>query len=46
MVAPSEPGAAGEQLLRLTFRNFSAGDEQRLAAAITAHTARPVMPES
>ncbi|MEA2698725.1 MAG: hypothetical protein QOI66_2996 [Myxococcales bacterium] len=46
VVAPSEPGAAGEQLLRLTFRLFSAGDEQRLAAAITAHTARPVMAES
>jgi hypothetical protein len=44
-VAPSEPDAAVRQLLRLTFRHFSAGDEQRLAAAITAHTARPAMSE-
>ncbi len=33
-------------LLRLRFRKFAAGEEQRLAAAINLHTARPALPES
>jgi hypothetical protein len=37
---------AGPFLLRLRFRKFPAGEEQRLAAAISLHTARPTLPES
>lgn len=45
---PTETAAAdgGRYLLRLRFRRFPAGEEQRLAAAINALTARPAMPES
>ena len=39
-------GDAGPFLLRLRFRKFPAGEEQRLAAAINLHTARPALPES
>ncbi|HEX3695256.1 MAG TPA: PilZ domain-containing protein [Polyangia bacterium] len=42
VVLDCRPQATGSYLLRLTFRKLRAADEQRLAAAITAHTARPL----
>ncbi|HEY2902756.1 MAG TPA: PilZ domain-containing protein [Polyangia bacterium] len=42
VVLDCRPHAAGSFLLRLTFRKLPAADEQRLAAAITVHTARPL----
>jgi hypothetical protein len=39
------PISAEKRLLRLAFRKFPPGDEQRLAAAITVVTARPILSE-
>ena len=42
-VLDCRPLTPGTYLLRLTFRTLLAADEQRLAAAITVYTARPVL---